>query len=594
MSLSLIGIIFVQALWINHAIKTEKATFDKIVYDALKQGVKNVESDEIFMFMNERIELPEPPEMHFEHTYFDSIAKEEVLMLMKNRKAPTLPKAPNFDYNSVIEWHSKMPSTPKLQRTISSTVTTINNNGEKRLIIFNDTNFDDYLINAEQSAEINIEYNYPDKKHLKELKEQIAFMEIDELEEIHEIEEIHDLDVDIDNEIIFFYNKIDSLERDVLIAAEKEKIVEEKLSKFQENIDKWVFEFNYEDDRFEYLSKEGDIDNIINEALVNNGIDLEYHFQLLKKIKDSTVVIKSVPDTNSVLTYKYKTELYPSDFFRGKTYITLDFPGLNNRIYQAVALPIIGSLIFTLIILITFGFTLYYIQKQKKISEIKSDFINNMTHEFKTPIATISLASSAIESPKVMGNNEKTSYYVDIIKKENRRMNSQVERVLQMAQIENQDFNLNIQKLDVHEIIENVADILAIRAQEKGGKITTSLKASCFEIAVDEVHFANVLNNLIDNALKYNDKIPEILMETNIKNGRFTLEVSDNGSGISKEVQKHIFDKFYRKPSGNIHNIKGFGLGLSYVKAIIEAHGGEVSVNSEFGHGSRFIISLKC
>lgn len=588
MSLSLIGIIFVQALWINHAIKTEQATFDKIVYDALKQGVRNVESDEMFMFMNDRIELPEPPEFHLEHRYFDSIARDEVLMLMNNQKAPPPPQKPYFDNNSIVELQSKNSSDPKHQRSISSTVTTINDNGKRRVIIYNDTNFDDFTINTQQSSEINIEYNYSDEEQLEEIKEQLAVMEI------NEIEEINDVDVDLDNEIIFFYNKIDSMERVVMLEAEKEKIVEDKLLKFQENIDKWVFEFNYDDDRFEYLSEDGDIDKIINEALVNNGIDLEYHFQLIKKIKDTTIVIKSVPDTSSVLTFKYKTELYPSDFFRGNTYITLDFPGLNNKIYQAVALPIIGSLIFTLIILITFGFTLYYIQKQKKISEIKSDFINNMTHEFKTPIATISLASSAIESPKVMGNNEKTSYYVDIIKKENKRMNSQVERVLQMAQIDNHDFILDLQKLDVHEIIENVANVLAIRAQDKGGKIITSLNASCFKIAVDEVHFANVLNNLIDNALKYNDKTPEILMETSIKNGRFILEVSDNGLGMSKEVQKYIFDKFYRKPSGNIHNIKGFGLGLSYVKAIIEAHNGEVSVNSEIGNGSRFIISLKC
>jgi two-component system phosphate regulon sensor histidine kinase PhoR len=582
MTVSLIGIISVQALWINHAIKTEQASFDKIVYEALKQGVKNVESDEMFMFMNERIELPEPPDIQFEHKYFDSISGEEVLMLMRNQKAPPPPHEHNFDYknyDSLVKWHEK--NVPKKQRRISSTVTTINDNGKNRIVIVNDTNFYDIAFDAAQSAKINIEYDYSDNEELEELTEQLALMEINEIE-------------DIDKELIFFSEKMDSLEKVVILESEKEKIVEERLSKFQENIEKWVFEFNYDYDRFEYLSEEGDIDKIINEALVNNGIDLEYHFQLIKKIKDSSIIIKSVPDTNSVLAFKYKTELYPNDFFRGNTYLSLDFPHLNNKIYRAVGLPIIGSLIFTLIILITFGFTLYYIQKQKKISEIKTDFINNMTHEFKTPIATISLASSAIESPKVMGNKEKTSYYIDIIKKENKRMNSQVERVLQMAQIDNHDFNLNLQKLDVHEIIENVANILAIRAQDKGGKILTSLKATCFEIAVDEVHFANVLNNLIDNALKYNDKIPEILLETSIKNGRFILEVSDNGLGMNKEVQKHVFDKFYRKPSGNIHNIKGFGLGLSYVKAIVEAHGGDVSVNSEVGNGSRFTISLKC
>jgi len=253
-----------------------------------------------------------------------------------------------------------------------------------------------------------------------------------------------------------------------------------------------------------------------------------------------------------------------------------------------------GSLLFTMVILLTFGLTLYYIQKQKKLSDIKSDFINNMTHEFKTPIATINLASDALGSPKVMGQQEQTKYYLKIIKQENKRMNNQVERVLQMALIENQDFHLDLQKTDVHTIIENTITAVELSAKEKGGKILSSLRATCSAVMVDEIHFSNILNNLMDNALKYCEKAPDILIETFNKDGKIFIRISDNGVGMSKEVQKHIFDKFYRKPSGNIHNVKGFGLGLSYVKAIMDSHGGEISVSSEPGNGSIFTLIFNC
>ncbi len=550
MSVSLIGIIIVQALWISNAIKTEQASFDRAVYSALKQGVENVENDEIFMFINEKIELPEPLDIQF-----------------------------NYDHNidSIVKVYKNNNNEPNSKTSISSTITTTDEHGSKTIVIIND------------SSKANISFiTQPKKVKLSTT----VFTDV-ELKAFEDVENI-DFNFEMDDKLIILETRMDSLQNVILLDVEKEKLVTEKITKFQENIDKWVIEYQFEDERFDYLAHSEVIEKVIGKALINNGIDLEYQYQLIKKKNDSSIIIKSQPETDLILPFKYKTELYPSDLFRSETYITLDFPGLNSLIYKSVALLIIGSLVFTIIILLTFGFTLYYIQKQKKNSEVKSDFINNMTHEFKTPIATISLASSAIESPKVIGNSEKTSYYIDIIKKENKRMNSQVERVLQMAQIDNHDFYLNMQNTDVHDIIENVANVFALRANEKGGRIITSLKATCHNIEIDEIHFANVLNNLIDNALKYNENAPEILLETSIRNGMFILEVSDNGLGMSKEVQKHVFDKFYRKPSGNIHNIKGFGLGLSYVKAIVEAHGGEVDVNSEVGNGSKFTILLKC
>jgi two-component system phosphate regulon sensor histidine kinase PhoR len=199
-----------------------------------------------------------------------------------------------------------------------------------------------------------------------------------------------------------------------------------------------------------------------------------------------------------------------------------------------------------------------------------------------------------MSSPKVMGNEGQVKYYLDIIRQENKRMNNQVEKVLQMALIENQDFQLDFVKTDIHPIIENTIRVAELAANKKGGKIVSVLRATCSEIPVDEIHFSNIINNLLDNAIKYTEKEPEILVETFTKDHKTIIRISDNGVGMSKEVQKHIFDKFYRRPSGNIHNIKGFGLGLSYVKAIMDAHGGDISVSSEPGNGSIFTLSFDC
>ncbi|NOY51218.1 MAG: HAMP domain-containing histidine kinase [Chlorobi bacterium] len=538
MSLSLLGIIVVQALWINYAIKKEKAVFDKMVYAALKKTVDKIERDEMFVFMDNKIDLPKPPKPIFNISDADSLARGG---------GGNIP-IPDLQY-------------------LTGTITTVDSEGEKTVVIYGDTN----------------------TNKLSRLKIMTKLISSDKKQGTSQ-----DLDIFFDQDIVNVESHLDSLQQIMEFHKVKEKIVEDKLNKFQENIDKWVMEFSFDNERLKFLSQSNNFRQILKESLTNNGIGLDFSYQLFTNTGKGNRLIKSDPDTNIILPMAYKTSLYPNDIFRNTTVLGLDFPNANTMIYKSVYLLITGSMLFTTIILLTFGFTLYYIQKQKKISEIKSDFINNMTHEFKTPIATISLASSAIESPKVAGDIGKTNYYVDLIKKENKRMNSQVEKVLQMAQIDGHDFKLNLEKTDVHEIIGNVAAVFSLRASEKGGRIVCSLKASHHLIKVDEFHFAGMLNNLIDNAIKYNENPPEIILATSLRKDRFLLEVTDNGIGMSKEVQKHVFDKFYRKPSGNIHNIKGFGLGLSYAKAIVDAHGGEIEIDSEIGNGSKFTVSLKC
>jgi two-component system phosphate regulon sensor histidine kinase PhoR len=251
-----------------------------------------------------------------------------------------------------------------------------------------------------------------------------------------------------------------------------------------------------------------------------------------------------------------------------------------------------ASFLFSLIILVTFGLSVFYILRQKKISEMKSDFINNMTHEFKTPIATISVATDSITNEKVMSDPEKIRYFAGMIKKENNRMNRQVEDILTIARLDKKDFEFHWEPVDVHDIISDAVQGIAIQIEKRGGKTELDFKAQNPVITTDKIHGTNIFYNLIDNAVKYSVHPPEIRITTTNKNNGVLISVQDNGIGMSKAVQARIFERFYRQTSGNIHNVKGFGLGLNYVKAVVEANNGSILVQSEPGKGSRFDVFL--
>lgn len=232
--------------------------------------------------------------------------------------------------------------------------------------------------------------------------------------------------------------------------------------------------------------------------------------------------------------------------------------------------------------------------RQKKLSEIKNDFINNMTHEFKTPIATISLAVDALRNIKVQQDPKKMTYFSDIIKEENQRMNRQVETILKSALLDRQEVQLNLKPLNAHQIIQDVADNFMLRLQEKDGTLELNLNAERDLIEADEVHFSNLVNNLLDNAVKYSKEnvAPKVCIHTYTDKKNFVLRIEDNGIGMNRETLKRIFEKFYRAHTGNIHNVKGFGLGLSYVKTVVEAHDGLIKADSTLGKGSCFTIEL--
>lgn len=261
---------------------------------------------------------------------------------------------------------------------------------------------------------------------------------------------------------------------------------------------------------------------------------------------------------------------------------------------KSLRMRIATAILFTIIIIAAFYLTVRTMLRQKKLGEIKNDFINNMTHEFKTPLATISLAVDAMKNEKVLQDRQKISYFSAIIKEENQRMNRQVETILKASQLEKQEVELNLKPLHVHEVIKDVVDNFALQLEEKQGQAELVLNASNDLIDADEVHFSNLVNNLVDNAVKYSkENTPLRIKITTQSNGRnITIRVEDNGIGMNKETVKRAFERFYRAHTGNIHNVKGFGLGLSYVKTMVQAHDGTITVDSTLGKGSIFTMQL--
>ncbi|MBM3432568.1 MAG: HAMP domain-containing histidine kinase [Bacteroidetes bacterium] len=267
-------------------------------------------------------------------------------------------------------------------------------------------------------------------------------------------------------------------------------------------------------------------------------------------------------------------------------------PDLRSLVLQSLWWRITISVIFTLVIMTAFYVTVRTMVRQKKLVEIKNDFINNMTHEFKTPIATISLAVDALRNEKVKSDPERMNYFNSIIKEENLRMNRQVETILRASQLERQDFEVAFTPVHVHPLIQRVADTFSLQIDSRAGSLVLRLDAAQDLLQADESHLSNLLSNLIDNALKYckEDVPPSVEIVTKNESGQWVMSIRDNGIGMSRDTLKRIYEKFYRAHTGNVHNVKGFGLGLSYVKTLVDAHRGSIEAESTLGKGSCFTL----
>ena len=303
---------------------------------------------------------------------------------------------------------------------------------------------------------------------------------------------------------------------------------------------------------------------------------------------------------DSLLRENTPVQTFPIDprqeegYLTANEFLTVIIPNLNGQAWRSLTWILFGSALLTLITISAFYLTVRNMLQQRRLSKIKSDFINNMTHEFKTPLATISLAVDALQNQKVVGDKEKSGYFSGIIKEENRRMNKHVETILQAALMEKQELNLKKEDIHIHDIVRHLVDNFTLQLYDKSGEVVMHLNATNDLIRGDEVHVTNLINNLIDNAVKYSksDVPPRIVITTTNSAKNLIIQVKDNGIGMSKDSAKRVFEKFYRAHTGNLHNVKGFGLGMTYVKEIVDGHKGKIKVDSTLGKGTTFTVEL--
>ncbi len=562
MGISIVGIIAVQLIWMNNAIRVKTEMFNSGVNKALQQTINRLEDIHNLEVVNEMEFLSDSGRWTHE---FEN----------------------DFDIDEEVHWETDSDSIRvlinKSQKKRPVRIIREYAPGNNEAII--EIELDDESENHDKPQSISYSYRTSSKnKHIIVSGEHthdsgIIFIQKDTII------------TNADSLYAFSNITIDSLLTDLqvveMVQPDISKRVKIKASNLKRMANKVVTEVSAWDVRkidekliFDVLQKELQERNI--------PIDFEYGIEQNNKLEFPLAVSDSTKVANTI----FKAQLYPNDIFQKNIKLAVFFPDKESFIYRSLNWLLVASFLFSVIILVTFGLSIFYILRQKKISEMKSDFINNMTHEFKTPIATISVATDSIVNEKVVGNPERIKYFAGMIKKENTRMNRQVEDILTIARLDRKDFEFSWEAIDVHELIKDAIQGIILQIEKRGGSIDLNLSAVNSMVTTDRMHCTNVIYNLIDNANKYSPDSPEIMVSSkNLQKG-VLISVSDKGIGMNKTIQSKIFERFYRQTSGNIHNVKGFGLGLSYVKAVLEANRGTITVQSEAGEGSKFDVFL--
>ena len=372
-----------------------------------------------------------------------------------------------------------------------------------------------------------------------------------------------------------------------------QEIMQERYDKQKMLIDEVIYSMLYTasdrplKDRIDFK----ELDQTLRNELSDNGIDMPYHFRVLSSNGNVVFQCSDYDATGSDRTFT--STLFRNDPVQRMGTLEVHFPSISSMERRSVWF-VMPSMVFTLILLTTFIVTLVLVFRQKKVTEMKNDFINNMTHEFKTPISSISLAAQMLNDDSIPKTPKMVQRLSTTINDETKRLRFQVEKVLQLSMYENQRARLNLQETDANELIAGVIHTFTLKVEKNGGKIISDLKAEKRNIYIDDMHFTNVVFNLMDNAVKYRrtDTPLELKVSTWNEGGKLCISIQDNGIGIKREDLRRIFEKFYRVPTGNRHDVKGFGLGLAYVKKIITEHKGTITAESELGIGTKFVIRM--
>ena len=508
MSISLVGIIWVQIYWIHNGVTVKEAQFDQLVYDALNHVVTDIEDNESMNFVHKQLA--------------------------------------NASSKIIIESDSIHHNTKNIKKWVTKHVKT-------------------------DSADTGNSFNY-EMSSGEEMEMKITVngktQTIDIKNNLESLEEI------IDNDSFIFEG-----EEDEMVFS----------NRFSNIMVKMVKEFKDIDKPIEHLLKSITIEPILKSNLEDNGITTPFTYAVL----NGDEVIKPFSSEGFIISDEtLRVRLFKHNMFGNSAQLAINFGSKRHFVLKSMWLMVACSIIFTLIILLTFASTIHYMLKQKKLSEMKNDFINNMTHEFKTPISTISLAVDSITHPKIIGDEKQINHYADIIRKENLRMNKQVESVLTTALGERNELDFDKIEVDVNELIQKIPARMKLQLEAHNASLILTLTDEKIMLLADEMHLQNAICNLIDNSIKYNENNPEITIDTNLVNGFCEIKITDNGIGMSSETQKKVFDKFYRVEKGNIHTTKGFGIGLSYVKTIVDAHKGLVALKSKLKQGTIITINI--
>lgn len=335
------------------------------------------------------------------------------------------------------------------------------------------------------------------------------------------------------------------------------------------------------------------LDSIIGEQLLTNGIDIRPVVGIYDEGQSTLLYASTAGQERSLEDSPYRYVFTPRDAETGSQYyLLLSFPAAQLFLQRNSNLLAYASLILIAIIIIMFFISVRALAVQRKLDTMKSEFINNMTHEIKTPLSTVSLACEMLRDETISSDEESRRNFLGIINDENQRLRVLVDTILQSAKMSKKNFRINPKEVDVHLLIEKVAQSFKLTLANHGGTFETHLDASPSVIVADEMHLTNLIFNLIDNGIKYSPHTPHITVTTSVEDGWFRLSVSDQGIGISKDDQRHVFEKFYRVSTGDIHNVKGFGIGLNYVAQVVKLHKGHIALESELGKGSTFTVSL--
>ena len=511
MSLSLIGIIFVQVYWIRTSINDKEEQFSRTVTDVLDKVANRVELDEM-KGLSDRIaaqadSLGEPSSVQFRNILFldRDVNSDEIL----------------FYSHGILEEDYNITST-----------FFDNTNGEDTTTLKNITSRRTKAIFKEETGLDGKSY---------------SLTPIERLEKIGNLNSVEKAALE-----------------DVLREYAKTTPIHKRVSKQE-------------------------LELLLSQELQNRNIDIDFEYGVYSQGYPTKIRSNKFKFSGDKM---YKAPIFKDSEGETNFSLLLTFPTMKKYIFESIMGMAFLSLVFTLIILLAYTSAIYQLIRQKRISEIKSDFINNMTHEFKTPIATINLAVEAIRNPKAIEDKEKVLRYLGMIRDENKRMHAQVENVLRISKLEKNQLDISKDRMDMHEIIADAIAHVELIVQDRGGYVNAHLDAERSDVLANDMHMTNVIVNILDNAIKYSPEPPKIDVFTEVVKNNIIIKVQDQGAGMSKAVLKKVFEKFYREHTGDVHNVKGHGLGLAYVKRIIDDHQGEVYAESEKGKGSTFYIKL--